>query len=217
MTEILAAAAAGFAVGSIPFAVLVAKGFGLADPRNYGSGNPGATNVMRSGNKLAGRLVFFLDFAKGALPPGLIILLAPASAASAAAAAAAAVIGHVFSPLLGFKGGKGVATGLGAILALDWKLFAVAVGAFALVYLLLRMVSMASVIGMVAAAAAAVLLAPGSATATALATIAFIVVIRHRENFRRVLAGQELAFRRRKDEMLSGSSDDPAPPAEGSN
>ena len=211
IAELLAVGAAGFAFGSIPFAVLVARGFGQADPRSYGSENPGATNVMRAGNRFAGLLVFLLDFAKGALPTGFCLLIAGEPAA-AAAAAVGAVAGHVWSPLLGFRGGKGVATGMGAILGLDWQLFAAAAATFALVYLLLRLVSMASVIGMVVAAAAAVLLNPGSPQATALATIAFIVVIRHRANFKRMLAGQELAFRRRKEEMLSGSSDEKPPP-----
>ena len=202
IVELAVAAVAGFALGSIPFAVLVARAFGLADPRQHGSGNPGATNVMRSGNRLAGRLVFGLDFAKGAVATALGLLVA--GPAAAAAAAIGSVLGHVFSPLLSFRGGKGVATGFGAILAIDWQLFAVAVGAFAVVYAMLRMVGMASVIGMVAAAATAVLLASGTPAATALATIAFVVVLRHRENFKRMLAGEELAFARRKEKMLAG-------------
>ena len=176
------------------------RGFGLADPRSYGSENPGATNVMRSGNRLAGRLVFLLDFAKGALPAGLRCPAGWPRRPRRPQPAAGAVAGHVFSPLLGIQGRQGgVATGMGAILALDWRLFALAAGVFALVYVLLRLVSMASVIGMVVAAAAAVLLAPGSPAASALATIAFIVVMRHRANFKRMLAGQEKAFAASKE------------------
>jgi acyl phosphate:glycerol-3-phosphate acyltransferase len=107
-----------YLVGSIPFGVVVARVMGLGDLRAIGSGNIGATNVMRTGNKLAGVLTFVLDAAKGAIAALIAWVVFGADAAQAAALAA--FLGHLYPVYLGFKGGKGVATFIGIVLALGW-------------------------------------------------------------------------------------------------
>ena len=167
---------------------------GLPDPRGYGSGNPGATNVMRSGNKMAGRLVFVLDFAKGLLP---VVACANFLEAGEVAPVAAffAVAGHVWSPWLRFKGGKGVATGLGSLLGVDWLLFLVSVAVWAFLYLVTRTVSIASVACfIVAMLAAAWLYDFGSYPAVSIAGMAMIITIRHRQNLSDLRSGKERKF-----------------------
>jgi acyl phosphate:glycerol-3-phosphate acyltransferase len=107
-----------YLVGSIPFGVVVARVMGLGDLRAIGSGNIGATNVMRTGNKMAGVLTFALDAAKGAI--AALVAWAVFGADAAQAAALAAFLGHLYPVYLGFKGGKGVATFIGIVLALAW-------------------------------------------------------------------------------------------------
>jgi len=114
----------GYLFGSISSAILISKLFRLEDPRNVGSGNPGATNVLRSGNKLAAALTLLGDLLKGVIP----VLLAQHFSGSIpiiAMVAIAAFMGHLFPIFFGFKGGKGVATAIGVFIALSWKLFAV--------------------------------------------------------------------------------------------
>ena len=106
-----------YLIGSIPFSFLVARAFGVADVRRVGSGNVGATNVLRSAGKAAGAVALGLDVAKGALAVALAQRLAPGDPVLPAVAAAVAVLGHIYPVWLGFRGGKGVATGLGAFAA----------------------------------------------------------------------------------------------------
>ncbi|HRA24203.1 MAG TPA: glycerol-3-phosphate 1-O-acyltransferase PlsY, partial [Usitatibacteraceae bacterium] len=119
MTVLLAAVAA-YLVGSIPFAVLVSRAMGLPDPRSFGSGNPGATNVLRSGSKAAAVLTLAGDALKGWVPVWAAWRLGLAPEV-VAVVALAAFLGHVFSVWLRFKGGKGVATAAGVVLAIDWR------------------------------------------------------------------------------------------------
>ena len=119
----LLAVAAAYLIGSLSFAVIVSKFYGMADPRSYGSGNPGATNVLRSGKKKAAALTLLGDALKGLVA----VLLARAlqdtlglSDATIAAVAVAVLVGHMWPVFFGFKGGKGVATALGVLLALSW-------------------------------------------------------------------------------------------------
>ena len=109
---------ASYVLGSVPFGLVVARAMGLGDVRQIGSGNIGATNVMRTGNKLAGALTLLLDGGKGAVAVLIARVLAGEDAAQAAALAA--FLGHLFPVFLGFRGGKGVATYLGVLLALAW-------------------------------------------------------------------------------------------------
>ena len=111
-TIVIALLIAAYLVGSVPFAVVVSKIFGLADPRSYGSGNPGATNVLRSGNKAAAALTLVGDAAKGWLAVWLAVRIG-ASPLVVALVALVVFLGHLYPLFLGFKGGKGVATALG--------------------------------------------------------------------------------------------------------
>jgi len=139
----------GYLFGSISSAILVSKLFSLDDPRNVGSGNPGATNVLRSGNKLAAGLTLLGDVLKGVIPVVLALQFSD-SIAIVAAVAITSFMGHLFPIFFGFKGGKGVATAIGVFAALSWKLLLV----FMAVWLITAKVSRySSLSGLMAAAA----------------------------------------------------------------
>ena len=186
----LAAAVIGYLVGSIPFAVIVSRLMGLPDPRSFGSGNPGATNVLRSGSKAAAVLTLAGDALKGWVAVWAAIRLGLA-AEVVAVVALAAFLGHVFPVWLRFKGGKGVATAAGVIFAIDWR-----VGlAVVVVWLTIVVVSRYSSLGALCAA----LFAPfavyhfGGAGPVLLATCVMcaILVWRHEANIRKLLRGEE--------------------------
>ncbi|MDB5888686.1 MAG: glycerol-3-phosphate acyltransferase [Rhodocyclales bacterium] len=183
-----------FLIGSIPFAVLVSKAMGLDDPRSYGSGNPGATNVLRSGNKLAAILTLFGDAAKGLFVVSLARALAPVFGLSMQVLAGigiAVFLGHVFSVFLRFRGGKGVATAAGVLFGIQLELGAAVV----VLWLLVALVTRYSSVAALSAAAAAPFLAlwlTGSETWTAATMImAAVLIWRHKDNIRKLLAGQE--------------------------
>ncbi|MCC7106301.1 MAG: glycerol-3-phosphate 1-O-acyltransferase PlsY [Chloroflexi bacterium] len=185
----------GYLFGSIPSGALVARSAGGPDLRRVGSGRTGATNVLRTLGKKAAAVVFIADFVKGALAVGLVHLLTGGDEVSQAAAAALAVVGHVYSPFMGFKGGRGVTTGLGGLLAL-----APAAGAAALVFgsvaiVLTRYVSLGSIVGAVVGALGVILLVtahlePAPYAVYAVAVAAFIVVAHH-DNIGRLFSGTE--------------------------
>ena len=190
---------ASYLIGSLSFAVIVSRLMGLADPRSYGSKNPGATNVLRSGSKPAAVLTLLLDALKGWLPVVLVLQLGPAhglEAGTAALAGLAAFVGHLFPVFFGFAGGKGVATALGVVLGLNSVLALATVLSFALIVYFSRYVSLAS---MVAAVFAPVFYLFGDGVAwrahgtgvLAMAARAVLLVWRHRENIHRLLAGTE--------------------------
>jgi glycerol-3-phosphate acyltransferase PlsY len=178
-----------YLLGSLPFAVIVSRAFGLADPRSFGSGNPGATNVLRSGNKLAALLTLLGDALKGWLAMWLAGQFG-ADANGIAAAGLAAFLGHLFPVFLRFKGGKGVATALGVLAGFSGGLALVCVG----VWLTVAIVSRYSSLAALAAAGAAPLAAwwlHGPATAVPVAVMSALLVWRHAENIRRLRAGTE--------------------------
>jgi len=190
MLSAIQVVAVSYLIGSIPFSFLVARAFGVEDVRRVGSGNVGATNVLRSAGRAAGVLAFLLDAGKGAAAAGLAGRLAPGEPALPAAAALFAVVGHMFPVWLRFEGGKGVATGLGAFAPIaPWAALA-AVIAFLLVAAVTRFVSLGSVAGAVALAAVASVRGPAPA-AVAAAFTAALVLWRHRSNLRRILGGDE--------------------------
>ena len=197
----LLAVLGAYLIGSISFAVVTSRLFGLPDPRSYGSGNPGATNVLRTGKKAAAALTLIGDAAKGALAVLLarwLDALLSIGDGVVAGAALAAFVGHLYPVYFGFKGGKGVATAFGIVLALSPWLALVAFVVFLGVVLLTRFVSLASMLGSVAAAGyAAVLFGPGWITA-AVVSMAMLIVWRHRANVRRLLAGEESRIALRK-------------------
>jgi acyl phosphate:glycerol-3-phosphate acyltransferase len=187
--ESIALLALAYLLGSIPFSYLVARLKGV-DVRKVGSGNVGATNVMRAAGRGAGLLAFALDFAKGA---GAVLLARAADPGGAlpAGAAVATVLGHMYPVWLRFRGGKGVATGVGAFVPLVPPAAGMAFLAFGLVLLATRYVSLASIAGAVTLAVAAFLLGAAPAVARAAAGLALLIVWKHRGNLERIAHGTE--------------------------
>jgi glycerol-3-phosphate acyltransferase PlsY len=183
--------AAAYLLGSVPFSFLVARAFGVRDVRRVGSGNVGATNVLRSAGKPAGALAFLLDAGKGALAALLAARFLPADPALPSLAAVAAVVGHMYPVWLRFQGGKGVATGLGAFAPLlPWAALG-SVAVFAGVAAATRYVSLGSVAGALTLATWAWAAGGPGPVAFAAAFTAALVVFRHRSNLRRILGGTE--------------------------
>jgi glycerol-3-phosphate acyltransferase PlsY len=181
---------AAYLLGSVSFAVITSKLFGLADPRTYGSGNPGATNVLRSGKKAAAALTLFGDAAKGWLAVFLAIHFA-LSNTQVALIALAVFIGHLFPVFLRFKGGKGVATALGVLLALNVWVGLGGLATWLFIALVFRYSSLAALVAAVATPAYAVL--PGLPREWVLASgiMSLLLVWRHKSNIRNLLAGKE--------------------------
>ncbi len=178
----------GYLLGSVPFGLVMARLFGLGDIRQIGSGNIGATNVLRTGNKLAAFLTLILDAGKG----GIAVLMARALVGEDAAQLAgfAAFLGHCFPVFLGFKGGKGVATFLGTLLALFWPAGVAACLTWAAMAGLFRISSLAALIAAISAPIwVSVLGMPQASLVSVL--LAVLIFIRHRANITRLLAGQE--------------------------
>lgn len=178
----------GYLLGSIPFGIVWARIFGLGDLRQIGSGNIGATNVLRTGNKLAALLTLICDAGKG----GAAVLIARATLGEDAAQLAgfAAFLGHCFPIFLGFKGGKGVATWLGTLLALAWPVGLAACASWLVTAALFRISSLAALVAAVLTPIWALLLGlPG--TMVLCAALAVLILIRHAANIRRILAGEE--------------------------
>ena len=187
-------AVAAYALGSISFAVFVSKAMGLPDPRGYGSKNPGATNVLRSGSKLAAALTLVGDTGKGALAVLLAALYTGESTVAgydAPIAGAMALLGHLYPAFHGFKGGKGVATAAGVLLALHWLLGLGTLATFGIILAFFRIVSLSSMIAALFAVFWSWFLFQMAPVTPAVAAIALLVIWRHRENFARLLKGVE--------------------------
>src|SRR6185312_410521 len=181
MLTLAACALGGYLAGSIPFAVLVSRALALPDPRTYGSGNIGATNVLRSGHRIAALFTLLGDAGKG-WAAVLVARLLGASDEGAALVGFAAFVGHVFPVWLRFHGGKGVATAAGVLIALDWRVGAAALTAWLAIVLVTRYSSLAAIVAAVCAPVAAwYLLGPGPFFA-AVAAMSVILVLRHRAN-----------------------------------
>jgi glycerol-3-phosphate acyltransferase PlsY len=181
-------------LGSISFAVITSKLFGLADPRTYGSGNPGATNVLRSGKKAAAALTLLGDAAKGWLAVFLAIHFSPSGVSYtmlAAAVALAVFLGHLFPIFLRFKGGKGVATALGVLLALNVWVGLAALATWLLTALVFRLSSLAALTAAVGAPIYAVLLGLPREWVLASGIMSLLLVWRHKGNIQNLLAGKE--------------------------
>jgi glycerol-3-phosphate acyltransferase PlsY len=200
--------ALAYLLGSMPFGLILVRIFRNEDIRTKGSGNIGATNVIRSGGKGLGAATFALDAAKGALAVIAAYMVAsrlhlgqPAAQNLAATAALCAILGHIYNIWLGFKGGKGVATGFGVFLAISPMSALISLLIFIVAFALSRFVSLASILASVAFAALALIRGYGRLTPFLLAVcviIPLIVILKHHANIRRLLAGTEYRFGKSK-------------------
>ena len=194
-----AAVLAAYLIGSLSFAVIVSRLMGLNDPRSYGSKNPGATNVLRSGNKVAAVLTLLLDGIKGWLPMALIAGFGEAyglGAGTLAAAGLAAFLGHLYPVFFGFRGGKGVATAAGVLFGVHWVLGLATLATWAIVAFFSRYSSLAAL--------ACAIFAPwyyligdrsfwyvDKLIALAIVVMSAFLIFRHRENINKLLKGTE--------------------------
>ena len=201
-----AAVVVAYLVGSLSFAVIVSRVMGLNDPRTYGSKNPGATNVLRSGSKPAAVATLLLDALKGWVPVVLVRWWGPAHGleeGTMALVGLGAFLGHLFPVFFRFQGGKGVATALGVLLGVDWLLGLLTCGVWLAVALVFRFSSLASLMAAVSAPMIYLLGDGGfwyaeTPVTLALVMMAALLVWRHRENIQRLLAGTESKIGQKK-------------------
>ena len=190
----LAAALAAYLIGSLSFAVLVSRAMGLGDPRGYGSGNPGATNVLRSGHKGAALLTLALDALKGFLPVWAVAAFGMPyglGEGTAAMVGVAAFLGHLWPVFFAFKGGKGVATAAGVLMGLNPLLGAATLLTFAIIAYFFRYVSLASLVAAAFAPFYQLLMWGSGPTAMAVGLMGLLLVWRHRTNITKLLDGTE--------------------------
>jgi acyl phosphate:glycerol-3-phosphate acyltransferase len=177
---------AGYLIGSISFAVVVSRLMRLPDPRSYGSKNPGATNVLRTGSKVAAVLVLLGDAAKG----GVAVLLAQPFTSELALVGLAAFVGHLYPVFHRFHGGKGVATAAGVLLALDWRVGVGTIVTWVVIAFCFRYSSLAALIAALFAPFAT-LLVMGWQSAIVVGVMSAFLAWRHRANVGRLMAGTE--------------------------
>ncbi len=184
----------GYLIGSLSFAVIVSKALGLPDPHTYGSGNPGATNVLRTGSKLAALLTLVGDGVKG----WFAVVLAQRFAwhfgvddIGIAAVALAVFVGHLFPVFFRFRGGKGVATAAGVLFAIDWRIGLGTLVTWLVIAFFFRYSSLAALVAAAFAPFATALVLGFNAYAVAVLVISALLVWRHAENIRKLLAGTE--------------------------
>jgi glycerol-3-phosphate acyltransferase PlsY len=200
----------GYLFGSVPFAVIVSRLFGLADPRSFGSGNPGATNVLRGGNKLAALLTLLGDAVKGWLAM-FVTQKVGAGETAIALAGVAAFLGHVFPCTLRFKGGKGVATALGVLLGFSGALGVSVAAVWLVVAMASRYSSLAALIAAVSAPSIAMAYHASETTIIAVSVLAVVLILRHKSNIRKLLAGTEdrIGAKKKNVEKEAGSPQQP--------
>jgi len=189
-----AATLAAYLVGSLSFAVIVSRAMGLSDPRSYGSGNPGATNVLRSGSKKAAILTLLLDALKGFVPVFLVDRFgAPYGLGDGTLALVgiAAFVGHLWPVFFKFEGGKGVATAAGVLLAINPWLGLATLATWLIIAFLFRYASLASIVAAVFAPFYQLLLWGGGPIAGAVALMGLLLVWRHTANIQKLLNGSE--------------------------
>jgi glycerol-3-phosphate acyltransferase PlsY len=193
----------GYLIGSVSFAVLISRLMGLPSPHSYGSGNPGATNVLRTGNKYAAILTLLGDAAKGGFAFWLAqrVGASPFGAAHGvgewvpAAAALAAFLGHLYPLYFQFRGGKGVATAAGILLIMNVQMGAIILGIWIVVALVTRYSSLAAIVAAISAPIMAVALIGKSWLALAVLCMALLLLWRHRSNISKLRAGTESRIR----------------------
>lgn len=202
----IGATIAAYLVGSLSFAIIVSRAMGLADPRTFGSKNPGATNVLRSGSKAAAAITLLLDALKGFVPVLLVKLLGPKyglSEGTLATVAVAAFLGHLYPVFFRFKGGKGVATFIGVVFGIHWILGVGTGLTWIIIAFFFRYSSLASLVGAIFAPAYYLLLDgvawyADARVATAQFAMALLLAWRHRENISRLIAGKESKLGQKK-------------------
>jgi glycerol-3-phosphate acyltransferase PlsY len=190
----IVAIAIAYLIGSISFAVVVSRAMGLADPRSYGSGNPGATNVLRTGNRRAALLTLAGDAAKGVVAVLIARVVADRFGfddLTLMLVGLAVVVGHLYPVFLGFKGGKGVATAAGVLLALSPWLGLATLATWIVVAVFLRYSSLASLVSAVFAPAYYLLLVGADRVLMPLTAMSALLVWRHRKNIANLIAGTE--------------------------
>jgi acyl phosphate:glycerol-3-phosphate acyltransferase len=190
----VAAVLAAYLLGSLAFAVIVSRLMGLDDPRTFGSKNPGATNVLRSGSKPAAILTLALDALKGYVPVWLALAFGPRFGLgefTVALVGLAAFVGHVWPVFFRFQGGKGVATAAGVLMALNPLLGLATLASFAVIVAFSRYVSLASIVAALFAPFYQLLIWGGGAALAAIVPMSLILVWRHEGNIRKLLAGTE--------------------------
>ena len=185
---------AAYLIGSLSFAVIVSRGMGLQDPRHYGSGNPGATNVLRSGNKAAALLTLAFDALKGYVPVLLAQVYGPAwglGEMTVSFVGLAAFVGHLWPVFFGFKGGKGVATAAGVLLALNPGLGAATLLTWVIIAVFFRYSSLASIVAALFAPFYQLLIWGAAPSLLALCIMSLLLLWRHQPNMRKLFAGTE--------------------------
>ena len=206
----LLAAVAGYLLGSLSFAVIISRVMGLSDPRSYGSGNPGATNVLRSGNKKAALLTLLFDALKGYVPVLLVLLYGGRFGLgedSAAFVGLAAFLGHLWPVFFRFEGGKGVATAAGVLLAINPLLGGATLLTWLIIAYFSRYSSLAAIVAAVFAPFYQMLIWGASPTVLYVALMGLLLVWRHEANIRKLLNGTESKL---------GQKAGPATPPQGS-
>ena len=185
---------AAYLLGSVSFAIIVSKAMGLPDPRSYGSKNPGATNVLRSGSKLAAALTMIADVGKGALAVGLAVLATgenPVVGVDPALAGAMAFLGHLYPVYHGLRGGKGVATAAGVLFAFNLWLGLGTLATFGIMVAFFRIISLASIVAALFSAFWAWFLFGLTPVTPVVGAMALMLIWRHRANNGRLLQGTE--------------------------
>ena len=188
------AALAAYLIGSLSFAVIISRLMGLNDPRTYGSGNPGATNVLRSGNKMAAILTLVFDALKGYVPVLLVVLFGPAHGlgeGTAALVGLAAFLGHLWPVFFRFQGGKGVATAAGVLLALNPGLGVATLLSWVLIAAFFRYSSLASLVAAAFAPFYQLLIWGVEPALACIVPMSLLLIWRHEGNIRKLLAGTE--------------------------
>jgi len=196
MVDLILAAVGGYLLGSIPFGLVLTRMAGLGDIRAIGSGNIGATNVLRTGNKSLAAATLILDSGKGAF--AALLAGALASPEAAAVAGLFAVLGHNFPVWLRFKGGKGVATTLGVLLAVSWPVGVAACATWLVIAAAFRYSSLAALVALALSPFYALIWSGNWVTVTAL-ILAVLAIIRHRANIQRLVTGAEPKIGGKKD------------------
>ncbi|WP_037587716.1 glycerol-3-phosphate 1-O-acyltransferase PlsY [Stenoxybacter acetivorans] len=194
-----------YLLGSLSFAIIISKIFGIADPRQYGSGNPGATNVLRSGKKAAAALTLLGDAFKGWLAVWLAMYFQSEfglTDTTIALVAIAVLAGHLWPIFFGFKGGKGVATAVGVLLALSWPTALICVLVWLIMALGLKISSLAAIVATLISPLAACFFMPFFSYIIATAIIALLILWRHKTNISNLLSGRETKIGEKADNNI---------------